>query len=491
MTLAIAEGVSNRVSPLVGKNMSRPTSPRLSSVTRKRTIGGTSATFRSWAVSIIVGGVERLPVEDGRVGLAAQVVAVGNDPLLADCEKSIAPSARSVRFDEKGFHLGAKRREDRDDRVEEGLVGARGAVRDQHIGGVGREEVAELRVVVAVLGIDVDRVGRVLQEERGGAWPGRSARRAAGSARAGPPVSASEALPTVTALNRNAVFRPRSSPAALGLVVVAGAGELRKALRLQARVAAVAVVVEIAVIAGRRPFAEPGVEPVGERSLAAADDWQAGSSGNWNRLRNTPKRGSQPVLAALTGATPSPTSAAAIGFAFAFARVGFCLAAATRSWKRGSSRSESKAAVLLQRPAGQATGDGAGQCRKASSGGLPPQAARRDCSGIPPHPGNAMSVRQGGLAPRGVASLEQGRDGALALDDGGDVEDGDRRGLLGGGRTPSPGPPSVAGQRCAKATARTAARAKACKDRASSALSVGTFPRACGRSPTRGRCVRP
>ena len=83
-------------------------------------------------------------LEGGRVGVAAEVDLARGDVLLAAAEDHLHGRHEHAVLDEPRLGVGAEGGEDQRQRLEERLVRARGAVGDEDVGGVGREEVAAL-----------------------------------------------------------------------------------------------------------------------------------------------------------------------------------------------------------------------------------------------------------------------------------------------------------------------------------------------------------
>ena len=121
--------------------------------------------------------VDVLGLEDRRVGAGAHIVLGPVHPGDAIAEHHLHRRRHQIVPVEKVADPGLQRREDRRHRDEERLVRARRALRDQEIGRVRREDVATPagrdRVVVVVLGEDVDVVVRIELEQPLGAFRAR------------------------------------------------------------------------------------------------------------------------------------------------------------------------------------------------------------------------------------------------------------------------------------------------------------------------------
>ena len=197
------------------------------------------------------GGIDGAALEDRRVGVAAEVALARGDVAEAAAEDHLHGRDEEVFLDQPRLGVGAEGGIGQRQRLEEGLVRARGAVADEDVGGVGRKEVAPVGRPVLVGGVDVEGVGLgVLPEaERAGAVALRH-REAGKAAPEHPAGDRGRGVAEGRAVEEHFVLEAVVELGRPRLGRIDDVGELREGLRFQRRVAAVAVVVEVAGVAG-------------------------------------------------------------------------------------------------------------------------------------------------------------------------------------------------------------------------------------------------
>ena len=230
-------------------------------------------------------GVDLPALEGRRMGGAREIDVARGDVLLAAAEHHLHGGIQHAGFDHLRLRIGPEGGEGQRERLEERLVRARGAARDDQIGRVRREQVAAVAAVVAVAWVDVDRVrrGGLPQPERPGAvGPGqRVARQAA-------PVRPGGDRGRGVAERRRAEVEPVVQPVVeirrLRRRGVGHVRELRVVAGLQRRMAAVAVVVEVAGVARGAAAAEVLAQQVARGGRGAARRGRGGAREGEPRL---------------------------------------------------------------------------------------------------------------------------------------------------------------------------------------------------------------